>query len=157
MIMKSIGTKGQEDIHLIQRGLPRTNVIGLQLFEYKRSRGKVSYEYENFRKAVEQLKKAARDLEPKRGLDSEVNQGDIAPELELKMESQLLDYDTVCKYLPERWEMPRDGKLLYFDRELQEAMKVLIFNLGVESTLNLIPRNLIETYLEKENDIDDLD
>ncbi|WP_078429363.1 hypothetical protein [Alkalihalobacterium alkalinitrilicum] len=119
----------------------------------------MSYEQENYRKAVEKIKKAARDLEPKNkennplwDLVNEVCKEDIAPELELKMESQLLNYDTVCEYLPERWEMPRNGKLLYSDRELQEAIKLLIFNLGVESTLNLIPRQLIEAYLEKKED-----
>ncbi|TYS12980.1 hypothetical protein FZC78_22615 [Rossellomorea vietnamensis] len=111
----------------------------------------MSYEHESFRKAVEQLKKTAKDLEPKSDLDNEVCQGDIAPELELKMESQLLDYDTVYKYLPERWEMPRDGKLLYYDKELQDAVKLLIYHIGVESTLNLIPKELIKSYLIKSN------
>ncbi|MFI8688534.1 hypothetical protein [Rossellomorea sp. NPDC077527] len=116
----------------------------------------ISYEHENFRKSVEKLKKIARDLEPKNtesnplwDLVNEVCNEDVVPELELRMEPQLLDYDMVSEDLPERWEMPRDGKLLYSDRELQEAMKLLIYNLGVENTLNLIPRNLIDTYLQK--------
>ncbi len=119
----------------------------------------MSDNHESFKESVEKLRKVARELEPKNKEDNdlwklvnEVCKGDVAPELVLKMESQLLDYDTVCEYLPERWEMPRDGKLLYSDRELQEAIKLIIFNLGVESTLDIIPRELIETYLHKKDE-----
>ncbi len=70
------------------------------------------------------------------------------PVLELKLESQPLDYDTVQYYLPEKWEMPRKGKLLYSDQELQRVLKLLIFNLGIEKTLNIIPREMIKQFLK---------
>ncbi|MET3697122.1 hypothetical protein SAMN05877753_1051 [Bacillus oleivorans] len=52
------------------------------------------------------------------------------PELELKMEPQLLDYKTVQHYLPEKWEMLRNGKLLSSDQELQKVLKMIVYNLG---------------------------
>ena len=70
-----------------------------------------------------------------------------APELQLKMESQPLDHHTVQYYLPEKWEMPRKGKLLYSDRELQRVLKLIIFNLGIEKTLEMIPPEAITQYL----------
>lgn len=36
-------------------------------------------------------------------------------DLILRMDPQELDYKTVEAYLPEKWEMPREGKLLYSD------------------------------------------
>ena len=72
-----------------------------------------------------------------------------APELELGMESQPLCYDTLRYFLPERWEMPRAGKLLYSDEEIQRVLRMLIFNLGVEKSLDVIPREKILHYLER--------
>ncbi|WP_078427385.1 DnaA N-terminal domain-containing protein [Alkalihalobacterium alkalinitrilicum] len=71
------------------------------------------------------------------------------PELELKLEPQLVDYDTVKCFLPEKWEMPRKGKLLYHDEEVQSVLKLLTFQLGVEKSLDQIPRSLIEEYLSQ--------
>jgi len=70
-----------------------------------------------------------------------------APELQLRMESQHVNYDMTDYYLPEKWEMPREGKLLYDDEELQRALKLIVFNLGVQKSLDVIPRQLIEKYL----------
>ncbi|MDE5416053.1 DnaA N-terminal domain-containing protein [Alkalihalobacterium chitinilyticum] len=67
--------------------------------------------------------------------------------LELKMEPQLVDYDTAQHMLPEKWEMPRNGKLLYDDEEVQQVLKLLVYQLGVEKSLDTIPRHLIEQYL----------
>jgi hypothetical protein len=72
------------------------------------------------------------------------------PSLILKMEPQELDYRTVEVYLPEKWEMPRNGKLLYSDEELLNVLKLIIYNLGVRESLDSIPRSLIEQYV-KEN------
>lgn len=73
------------------------------------------------------------------------------PSLILKMEPQELDYRTVETYLPEKWEMPRNGKLLYSDEELLNVLKLIIYNLGVRASLDSIPRSLIEQYV-KENE-----
>ncbi|HWO76940.1 MAG TPA: hypothetical protein VNM69_13775 [Bacillus sp. (in: firmicutes)] len=72
-------------------------------------------------------------------------------ELELKMESQLLDYNTVQEYLPEKWEMLRTGKLLADDVELQRVLKLIVFNLGVLKSLDVIPKELIINYLQDHN------
>ncbi|MGD7052984.1 hypothetical protein [Sutcliffiella horikoshii] len=112
--------------------------------------------HDSFTKAVEKLKKVARELEPTNeenkewcNLANEIDNMDVAPELVLKMQPQLLHYDITSKYLPQKWEMPRGGRLLYSDRELLEALKLIIFNSGVKNTLDLIPRELIEAYLHK--------
>lgn len=73
------------------------------------------------------------------------------PKLELHMESQELDYETVQNFLPEKWEMPREGKLLYDDEELQQVLKLIVFNIGVRKCLDVIPRELIEQYLKNNN------
>ncbi|ART74839.1 hypothetical protein B4U37_01700 [Sutcliffiella horikoshii] len=116
----------------------------------------MSDSHDSFTEAVEKLKKVARELEPTNeennewcNLVSEMGNLDVAPELVLKMKPQLLHYDIISKYLPHKWEMPRDGRLLYSDRELLEALKLIIFNSGVKNTLDLIPRELIEAYLHK--------
>ncbi|KKK37010.1 hypothetical protein WQ57_16650 [Mesobacillus campisalis] len=75
------------------------------------------------------------------------------PHLELKMESQLLDYEIVKYYVPQKWEMPREeGKLLYSDKELQRVLKLLVFNLGIKKSLDVIPRGMIEQYLKKNHE-----
>ncbi|WP_316571348.1 hypothetical protein [Neobacillus sp. YIM B06451] len=74
-----------------------------------------------------------------------------APKLELSLESQQLVYDIVQYYLPEKWEMPRTGRLLYSDEELQRVLNLIIFNLGVSKSLEIIPHKLIEEYLNKVN------
>lgn len=61
------------------------------------------------------------------------------PSLILKMEPQELDYRTVEAYLPEKWEMPRNGKLLYSDEELLNVLKLIIYNLGVRASLDSYP------------------
>lgn len=71
------------------------------------------------------------------------------PHLELKMEGQNLDYETVKYYLPQKWEMPRPGKLLYSDEELQRVLELIVFNLGIKNSLGIIPKELIEQYLKK--------
>lgn len=73
------------------------------------------------------------------------------PTLTLRMDPQELDYKTVEAYLPEKWEMPRNGKLLYSDDELLNVLKLLIYNLGVKASLDSIPRSLIQQYV-KENE-----
>jgi hypothetical protein len=73
------------------------------------------------------------------------------PDLELNMEPQQLDYDTVQYFLPEKWEMPRKGRLLYSDEEIKQVLKLLIFHLGVRESLDVIPHNLIVQYIENNN------
>lgn len=70
-------------------------------------------------------------------------------DIELKMVAQFLDYETFQCYFPERWEMPRHGKLLYSDDELQNALKLIVFNLGVKKSLDVIPGTLIKEYVEE--------
>lgn len=70
-----------------------------------------------------------------------------APELKLKMEPQPICYDTVRYYLPERWEMPRTEKLLNSDEEILRVIKLLVFNLGVKKSLDVIPKEMIQQYL----------
>lgn len=70
------------------------------------------------------------------------------PGLELKMEPQDLTFDVADYYLPEKWEMPREGKLLYNDEKLLRVLKLIIYNLGVKKALDSIPRSLIEEYLK---------
>lgn len=67
--------------------------------------------------------------------------------LKLKLEPQFVDYDTAQSMLPEKWGMPRNGKLLYDDAEVQQVLKLLVYQLGVEKSLDIIPRHLIEQYL----------
>lgn len=54
------------------------------------------------------------------------------PGLELKMEPQDLTFDIADYYPPEKWEMPRDGKLLYNDEELLRVLKLITYNIGVK-------------------------
>jgi hypothetical protein len=63
------------------------------------------------------------------------------------MEPQSLDYDIAHYYLPEKWEMVRVGKVLSSDEETQRILRLLIFNLGIKKSLDLMPRQLIEQYL----------
>lgn len=71
------------------------------------------------------------------------------PKLILQMDGQLVDYDTADYYLPEKWEMPRHGKLLYSDEDLKNVLKLLVYQLGVKKSLDIIPRHLIEQYLDE--------
>ncbi|NRD78556.1 hypothetical protein HPT25_14425 [Bacillus sp. BRMEA1] len=73
------------------------------------------------------------------------------PDLELSIEPQQLDYDTVQYFLPEKWEMPRKGRLLYCDEDLKRVLKLLLFNLGVRESLDVIPHKLIVQYIENNN------
>ncbi|MEB1808329.1 MAG: hypothetical protein LPK26_13735 [Bacillaceae bacterium] len=77
----------------------------------------------------------------------ECNKQENSHLLALKWEPQLVDYDTAQRMLPEKWEMPRNGKLLYDDEEVQQVLKLLVYQLGVEKSLDIIPRHLIEQYL----------
>lgn len=70
------------------------------------------------------------------------------PDLELSIEPQQLDYDTAQYFLPEKWEMPRQGRLLYSDEEIKQVLKLLIFHIGVRESLDVIPRKLIVQYIE---------
>ncbi|MCL7747328.1 hypothetical protein [Halalkalibacter alkaliphilus] len=69
------------------------------------------------------------------------------PSLKLKFEAQDLDYDTAQSFLPQKWEMPRKGKLLNNDDELIEVLQLIIFNLGIKKSLDTIPISLIKQYL----------
>ncbi|MEH7481800.1 hypothetical protein V7157_12145 [Neobacillus drentensis] len=69
------------------------------------------------------------------------------PALELKLEGQALNREQVEFYLPEKWEMPREGKLLNDDEELLNVLKLIIFNIGVKKTLDIIPQDFIKQYL----------
>lgn len=71
------------------------------------------------------------------------------PQLDLQMEPQNLTYEVAEYYLPERWEMPHKGKLLYSDEELRNVLKLIVFNVGVKKALDAIPRTLIEQYLRE--------
>ncbi|WP_033827195.1 hypothetical protein [Bacillus andreraoultii] len=73
------------------------------------------------------------------------------PVLKLKMEPQKLNHEIVASYLPEKWEMPREGKLLYSDEELMDVLTLIVYNLGVEKALSSIPKPLIKRYLKGEN------
>lgn len=73
------------------------------------------------------------------------------PALKLKMEPQKLNHEIVAFYLPEKWEMPREGKLLYSDEVLVDVMKLIVYNLGVEKALSSIPKSLIKQYLKGES------
>ncbi|SMQ80608.1 hypothetical protein SAMN05444673_3940 [Bacillus sp. OV166] len=70
-----------------------------------------------------------------------------APALELNPEGQAINREQVEFYLPEKWEMLREGKLLYDDEELLNALKLIIFNIGVKKTLDVIPQDFIKQYL----------
>lgn len=70
------------------------------------------------------------------------------PKLEFKMEPQLLDYETDQYYLPEKWEVLRKGQLLSSDQELQRVLRLIVYNLGVQKTLSIIPHDLIIQYLK---------
>ncbi|MEH7252928.1 hypothetical protein V7111_12440 [Neobacillus niacini] len=69
------------------------------------------------------------------------------PALELNPEGQAINREQVEFYLPEKWEMPREGKLLYDDEELLNALKLIIFNIGVKKTFDVIPQDFIKQYL----------
>ena len=71
------------------------------------------------------------------------------PELAPQMEGQIVDYNTADYYLPEKWEMPRPGKLLYSDEDLQNVLKLLVYQLGIRKSLDIIPRQFIEQYLDE--------
>ena len=58
--------------------------------------------------------------------------------IKLKLEPQAVNYQ-MMQALPQRWELVRDnGRMLYSDEELEKALILLIFNLGVEKTLDMI-------------------
>lgn len=69
-----------------------------------------------------------------------------APKLEIKLEPQLVTVKLADYYLPEKWELV-DGKLLFSEEELQNALKLIIYNLGAEQALRVIPKELIEKYI----------
>ncbi|MDQ0254153.1 hypothetical protein J2S74_001526 [Evansella vedderi] len=71
------------------------------------------------------------------------------PKLELQLEPQLVNYALVQGYLPEKWEMLRDGKLLGSDDELVDVLNLIIYNLGIRKSFDSIPRKLIEEYVEE--------
>ncbi|MGG4201784.1 hypothetical protein [Peribacillus frigoritolerans] len=70
-----------------------------------------------------------------------------SPALELRLEGQEIKSELVEYYLPEKWEMPRQGTLLYDDEKLLNVLKLIIFNIGVKKTLEVIPQDLIKKYL----------
>lgn len=73
--------------------------------------------------------------------------------LDLKLEPQSVSHKMMKEYLPERWELVRDnGRLLYSDKEIQKAMILLIYNIGVEKSLDMLPTELIEEYLQKKDE-----
>ncbi|MCM3671639.1 hypothetical protein M3181_22030 [Mesobacillus maritimus] len=72
-----------------------------------------------------------------------------APPLELKLEAQDIDYDTASFYLPEKWEMTRNGRLHADDEELLNVLKLLLYNVGLRRALDSIPQKLIEEYLQE--------
>jgi hypothetical protein len=73
--------------------------------------------------------------------------------LELKLEPQSVSHKMMKEYLPERWELVRDnGRLLYSDKEIQKALILLIYNIGVEKSLDMLPTELIEEYLQKKDE-----
>jgi hypothetical protein len=70
--------------------------------------------------------------------------------LNLKLEPQPVNHDIIQTFLPEKWELPRgNGRLLYSDEEIQRALMLLMFNLGIEKSLEIVPIELIEKYLSK--------
>lgn len=73
------------------------------------------------------------------------------PALELRLEGQEIKSELVEYYLPEKWEMPRQGTLLYDDEKLLNVLKLIIFNIGVKKTLEVIPQDLIKQYLNALN------
>lgn len=75
------------------------------------------------------------------------------PLLELKMELQKVNFEMVRAYLPEKWEMLREGKLLADDEELIGVLHLLIYNLDVKQTLDSIPFELIEEYVKDRNKV----
>lgn len=63
------------------------------------------------------------------------------------MESQSLDYDTVRYYLAKKWEIIKSGKLPSSDEKIQQFLRLLIFNLSMEKSLDVIPSQKIQKYL----------
>ncbi|MGG1689435.1 hypothetical protein ABDH65_05215 [Heyndrickxia ginsengihumi] len=109
---------------------------------YKKRQKEEHYMNQNLSISEEELKEIYRQ-------EYEFKQN--RPELEVKMEPQKLNYEIVASYLPERWEMPREGKLLYSDEELVDVLTLIVYNLGVEKALSSIPKPLIKRYLKGEN------
>lgn len=70
------------------------------------------------------------------------------PSLKLKMGLQSVNYEMVRAYLPEKWEMVHEGKLLYDDEELIGLLHLLIYNLGLKQTLDSLSFELIEEYVK---------
>jgi hypothetical protein len=55
-------------------------------------------------------------------------------------------------HLPDRWGLVRTGgipKLLYTDVDIKRAIELIVYNIGVDETLDIIPTELIEEYLKK--------
>jgi hypothetical protein len=73
----------------------------------------------------------------------------IMEKLTLKLEPQAITYDDMESYFPQKWEMPREGKMLYTDEELQRALVLIMYNLGIQKSLEVIPDDLIKDYLRK--------
>ncbi|CAN7220989.1 hypothetical protein [Rossellomorea sp. LjRoot5] len=70
--------------------------------------------------------------------------------LKLKLEPQSVDHKMMQEYLPEKWEIIRnDGRLLYSDEDIQKVIILLTFNIGVKKSLDVIPIELIERYLQQ--------
>lgn len=93
---------------------------------------------------VEQI--VLRDLELENFISSEEI---IMKKLILKLEPQAITYNDMEAYLPQKWEMPREGKMLYTDEELQRALMLIMYNLGIQKSLEVIPDALIKDYLRK--------
>ncbi|WP_216831700.1 hypothetical protein [Alkalihalobacterium elongatum] len=72
--------------------------------------------------------------------------------LKLKFEAQDLDYNTAQSYLPQKREMLWEGKLLNNDDELIEVLQLIIFNVRVRKSLDIIPLPFIEQYLIESRD-----
>jgi hypothetical protein len=73
----------------------------------------------------------------------------IMEKLTLNLEPQAITYNDMEAYLPQKWEIAREGKMLYTDEELQRALMLIMYNLGIQKSLEVIPDNLIKDYLRK--------
>lgn len=69
--------------------------------------------------------------------------------LELKLEQQVVSYALYQDFTPEKIELI-DGLLLGEESAAEKMLLILIFNLGVERTLQLIPNKLIQEFLIKD-------
>ncbi|TVY06913.1 hypothetical protein [Paenibacillus cremeus] len=74
------------------------------------------------------------------------------PVLTLKPEPQPVTWEMRDYYLPEKFEM-RDGRLLSSEKELENLMLLVVYNLGLRQTMKIIEHNVIVDMIKNDEGV----